>query len=74
MIKYGKYKGQSESKIINIDPRYALWAHKNVWWFNLNPRQIEEAVENYEILLNAKEKTTPQHHTFDEFMDADIPF
>ncbi len=44
LIPFGKYQGRRIHWLIEHDPRYAMWAHKNVWWLNLNEAQVRHAV------------------------------
>lgn len=44
VMTFGKYKGISVAKVIDMNPRYALWAHRNVSFFKLGASQIQDCV------------------------------
>lgn len=44
IMTFGKYKGKMVADVIAQNPRYALWAHKNVEFFKLSPSQIQDCV------------------------------
>ncbi len=43
-MTFGKYKGKPVADVIEKDPRYALWAHRNVEFFKLGASQIQDCV------------------------------
>jgi hypothetical protein len=43
-MTFGKYKGQPVADVIQQNPRYALWAHRNVEFFKLSASQIQDCV------------------------------
>ena len=43
---FGMYKGKSIDVIISINPKYVLWAEKNVSYFTLTPEQHNMCVKN----------------------------
>lgn len=36
---FGKYKGEKIDEIIEVNPKYVLWAERNVSYFSLTPEQ-----------------------------------
>ncbi len=36
---FGKYKGEEIDEIIEVNPKYVLWAERNVSYFSLTPKQ-----------------------------------
>lgn len=36
---FGKYKGEEIDMIIEVNPKYVLWAERNVSYFSLTPEQ-----------------------------------
>ena len=47
ILSFGKHKGEKVSFVLKKDPKWLVWAHEKVDWFNLDE----------DILLSAQEKT-----------------
>lgn len=51
MIKFGKHKGRTLERVIQIDPNYALYASKHYNWFpKLTYEQIRDCSDRYKHL------------------------
>ena len=60
---FGMYKGKDVDTIISINPKYVLWAEKNVSYFTLTPEQHNQCIKNvkkiyrpYKYYLNLREQ------------------
>lgn len=68
-IPFGMYQGKTIDHVIQVNPSYAMWAHKNVWWFNMDTRQVQRCVG----AINKKlASTSPKLFAGMEY--DDIPF
>ncbi len=45
-ITFGKYKGLSRQGLLDLHPRYALWAHKHVSFFSLSPEEAQPYLDS----------------------------
>lgn len=61
---FGMYKGRSVNSIISINPKYVLWAEKNVSYFKITSKQHDTCVKNiqdtyrsYKNNLELRERT-----------------
>lgn len=41
IFTFGKYKGQTVRSVIDTDPDYVLWCHKNVNHFSISDDLVE---------------------------------
>lgn len=57
-LTFGKYKGKKIEDVIEEDPKYLLWAHENIEWFQLS----DEALEDVLLLTTGRtiRKTPPK--------------
>ena len=61
---FGMYKGKDIDVIISINPKYVLWAEKNVSYFSLSQEQHDTCIKNikdmyrpYKNTLELRERT-----------------
>lgn len=45
LMTFGKYKDQPIKDVIAKDPRYCLWAHKNVSYFKMSTEQVKFCIQ-----------------------------
>ena len=70
---FGKYKGKTYDYVVEHEPTYILWAHRNVEWFRLDMVDYMDLIEvlkgrPYRLRKSAKE--TPRE--IDEFSDFEF--
>lgn len=44
-MTFGKYKGMTVAKVLDINPDYLVWATRTVPWFTLDDEVCNDAVE-----------------------------
>lgn len=41
VLAFGKYKGSTVATVAEQDPKYLIWAEKNIEWFSIDPELME---------------------------------
>lgn len=44
IMTFGKFKGRTVRRVMQLSPRYLLWAHESVEGFELDPELLEEVI------------------------------
>lgn len=69
---FGMYKGKSVDMIIYINPKYVLWAEKNVSYFTLTPEQHDMCVKNIKDMYRSySDKLELRERMYDDYDDVE---
>lgn len=69
---FGMYKGKSIDAIISINPKYVLWAEKNVSYFTLTPDQHNMCVKNIKDMYRSySDRLELRERMYDDYDDVE---
>lgn len=66
---FGRYKGKNIDTIIQVNPKYVLWAERNVSYFSLTPEQHKDCIKALRPRLSYFDRMDYRERTYSNDYD-----